>query len=69
MLSGTPPFNAPTDAEMKKKILDGTYSITGKVWDEISDGAKDLVSQLLTFDKDQRISAGDALAHPWIVKM
>lgn len=69
LLSGTPPFNAPTDAEMKKKILDGTYSITGKAWDEISDEAKDLVSQLLTYDKDQRISAGDALVHPWIVKM
>lgn len=69
LLSGTPPFNAPTDAEMKKKILDGSFSLSGKTWDDISEEAKDLVSQLLTYDKDQRISSGDALAHPWIVKM
>lgn len=69
LLSGTPPFNAPTDAEMKKKILEGTFSMAGKVWDAISDEAKDLVTQLLTFDKDKRISAGDALSHPWILRM
>lgn len=69
LLSGTPPFNAATDNEMKKKILDGSFSMTGKVWDAISDEAKDLVTQLLTYNKDDRISAGDALTHPWIVKM
>ena len=69
LLSGTPPFNAATDNEMKKKILDGSFSMTGKVWDAISDEAKDLVTQLLTYDKDKRVSAGDALVHPWISKM
>jgi len=36
MLSGTPPFNAPTDREIKEKILKGKYSITTSVWDSIS---------------------------------
>lgn len=69
LLSGTPPFNAATDAEMKKKILDGKFSMSGKAWDAISDEAKDLVSKLLTYDKDDRVSACDALSHPWIIKM
>jgi serine/threonine protein kinase len=54
---------------MKSKILEGEYSLEGKVWDVISDGAKDLVKQLLTYDKDKRISACEALTHPWIEEM
>lgn len=37
-------------------------------WDEVSDEAKDLVRKLLTFDPAKRISAADALQHPWIKK-
>lgn len=43
--------------------------MSGKVWDAISDEAKDLVAKLLTYDKENRISAGEALSHPWIEKM
>lgn len=38
-------------------------------WDEVSDEAKDLVRRLLTYDPNKRISAADALQHPWIKKM
>lgn len=69
LLSGSPPFNADTDAEMKEKVLDGSFSLEGTVWDEISANAKDLVSVLLTYDKDKRSSAGDALTHPWITEL
>jgi calcium-dependent protein kinase len=66
LLSGTPPFNAASDAEMKEKILDGSFSLSGKVWDTISEEAKDLVTKLLTYEIEERISANDALAHSWI---
>lgn len=69
LLSGTPPFNAATDAEMKEKILDGSFSMSGKVWDVVSENAKDLVTKLLTYESDERISAEDALSHPWIIEM
>lgn len=69
LLSGSPPFNASSDAEMKKKILNGSFSMSGKVWDAISDDAKDLVTQLLTYDTADRVTAGDALSHPWILRM
>ena len=68
LLSGTPPFNASSDAEMKTKILDGSFAMEGKVWDEVSDEAKDLITQLLTLETEERISAGDALSHPWIAE-
>ena len=35
-------------------------------WHSVSDQAKDLVSKLLTYDPAKRISALDALNHPWI---
>lgn len=37
-------------------------------WDEVSDEAKDLVKRLLTYDPSKRISASDAIQHPWIKK-
>jgi len=44
MLSGTPPFNAPTDNEIKQKILKGDYSLTETVWKNVSEEAKELLS-------------------------
>lgn len=37
-----------------------------KVWEGISDSAKDLIKQLLTYKPEDRISAIAAYAHPWI---
>jgi len=66
LLSGSPPFNAATDEDMKKKVLEGSFTMEGKVWDSVTDNAKDLITQLLTYDTEKRISAGEALTHPWI---
>lgn len=68
ILSGTPPFNAPDDKQMKEKILTGKYSTTGGVWEAISDTAKDLIDKLLTYDPEARITAEAALQHPWITE-
>ena len=37
-----------------------------KQWDLISEDAKDLVRSLLASDQDERITAEQALAHPWL---
>ena len=50
-------------------MLAGTYDISEPEWADISNEAKDLVGKLLTYDPDKRISAIDALNHPWIKKM
>jgi calcium-dependent protein kinase len=68
LLSGEPPFNDPradNDAIMKKVEI-GKYDIDHGVWRQISDQAKDLIKKLLTYNSADRISAEDALNHPWI---
>ena len=37
-----------------------------KQWDHISDQAKDLVKKMLTLNQNSRITAEEALNHPWI---
>lgn len=68
LLSGEPPFNDPkADNEaIMKKVEKGKYDISKGVWKTISKEGKDLIKKLLTYDPDDRISAEEALQHPWI---
>lgn len=67
LLSGEPPFNDPkADNEaIMKKVEKGKYDITKGVWKTSSKEAKDLIKKLLTYKPEDRISAEDALQHPW----
>ena len=65
LLSGNPPFNGHSDIQIIEAVKKGEYSIEGGVWDEVSTTAKDLALRMLTHDPKQRISAADALHHPW----
>lgn len=38
-------------------------------WETVSAEAKDLVKHLLMYEPEKRISAKDALSHPWLKKM
>lgn len=69
VLSGIPPFNGASDQEIMKKVKLGKFSFQDAVWGNVSDDAKDFISQLLTKDQDKRPSAEQALQHPWIVKV
>jgi calcium-dependent protein kinase len=51
-----------------KKVRIGKFSFSDPCWSNISDKAKDLISQLLTYDVDKRPSAEQALQHPWITE-
>ena len=66
MLSGEPPFYGEDDDEIYNKILTEEVQFNQKEWENISDEAKDLVKKLLKKDYKSRLSAVDALAHPWI---
>jgi len=35
-------------------------------WGEVSQNAKDLIRKLLNIDSEKRISAKEALEHPWV---
>lgn len=64
MVSGLPPFRAPNDYLIFKKVLKLEY--------EFPDGflplAKDLVKEILVLDPSQRLGMGDTLGYPSIKK-
>ncbi len=35
-------------------------------WDTVTASAKDLINKMMTGDQSKRITASDALQHPWI---
>ncbi|XP_046400494.1 calcium/calmodulin-dependent protein kinase type IV-like [Ischnura elegans] len=67
ILCGYEPF---WDDAGEKAIYDravhGVYTFDSPCWDGISDSAKDLVSKLLQVDPAKRLTAKEALAHPWV---
>ncbi|KAK2196896.1 bifunctional EF-hand domain/EF-Hand 1 [Babesia duncani] len=68
LLCGYPPFGGSTDAAIIAKVESGKYRFPSREWSSISDEAIDLIRQMLTFDPQQRITAQEALQHPWISK-
>lgn len=67
LLSGSPPFDGASDVEIMDKVLKGTYFMNTSEWEKISDGAKKLVSKLLTYNYKDRITASQAMKDPWII--
>jgi len=66
LLSGYSPFDDDNDAVLFEKIKKGTYDADDPIWENISADAKDVVAKLLTVDSASRLSAEEALQHPWV---
>ncbi|KAJ4850443.1 Calcium-dependent protein kinase 33 [Turnera subulata] len=66
LLSGFPPFWAETEKGIFEAILQGNLDLTASPWPKISNSAKDLVKKMLTKDPSRRITAAQALEHPWM---
>ncbi|CAH8345862.1 unnamed protein product [Eruca vesicaria subsp. sativa] len=66
LLCGVPPFWAETEKGIFEEIIKGEIDFESQPWPSISESAKDLVRKLLTKDPKKRISAAQALEHPWI---
>lgn len=73
MLFGYPPFHAEADADIFRLILGGFDPVTKKGYKAhfpadipCSESAKDLMSKLLTSDTAKRLTAAEALEHPWM---
>eukprot|EP00891_Asterochloris_glomerata_P001841 jgi/Astpho2/1841/fgenesh1_pm.00038_%23_10_t len=66
LLSGYSPFDDENDAVLFEKIKSGNYDADDPIWDHVSNSAKDLVARLLIVDASQRLSAKQALQHPWL---
>ncbi|CAM9187931.1 unnamed protein product [Ectocarpus fasciculatus] len=67
LLGGYPPFHDDNQARLFQKIRRGKFSFHEQYWDPISDGAKDLIARMLTVDPAARITATQALEHPWVM--
>ena len=70
LLGGKQPFNAnrqgrDTDKDLLKQIIDVDVYYDD-VWSNISASAKNLVEGLLVRKPEKRLSADDALKHPWL---
>ncbi|EFJ48737.1 hypothetical protein VOLCADRAFT_31617, partial [Volvox carteri f. nagariensis] len=66
LLSGQTPFQAPTLEAVLQRVKTGEWAFHGRRWALVSEGARDLVSSLLKPDPAQRLSAAEALEHPWL---
>ena len=66
LLCGFPPFYEEELPALFDQILKGRYDFPSPWWDNISDSAKQLVRAMLTVDPKKRITAEEALHHPWI---
>jgi calcium-dependent protein kinase len=66
LLSGMPPFYGDTEEAIFKMILRGQVDLKTPPWPSISAPAKDLVLKLLNRDPSARLTAQQALEHPWL---
>ncbi|GAN10721.1 calcium/calmodulin-dependent protein kinase I [Mucor ambiguus] len=66
LLSGYTPFWGEDQASLFESIMAGQYEYDEEYWSDISDSARNLIDKLLTFDPNSRITAEEALQHPWI---
>ncbi|XP_008792453.1 calcium and calcium/calmodulin-dependent serine/threonine-protein kinase-like [Phoenix dactylifera] len=67
LLSGCPPFHAPTNREKQQRILAGDFNFEDQTWKTISSSAKDLISRLLAVEPYKRPTADELLKHPWVI--
>ncbi|CEG38642.1 camk protein kinase [Plasmopara halstedii] len=69
LLCGSHPFdtyNNLSDEEIRKRILKGKFCTQSRAWQSISPSARDLIQKLLEIDPNKRLSAEQALQHPWL---
>lgn len=66
LLCGYPPFAGETDPEILKMVREGQFEFRSPEWDGVSQGAMNLVTQMMTVDPELRISADALLLSPWL---
>uniref|UniRef100_A0A453BM06 non-specific serine/threonine protein kinase n=1 Tax=Aegilops tauschii subsp. strangulata TaxID=200361 RepID=A0A453BM06_AEGTS len=66
LLSGVPPFWDESEQGIFEQVLQGDLDFSSEPWPSISKSAKDLVRKMLNRDPGKRLTAHEALCHPWV---
>ncbi|CAH8334360.1 unnamed protein product [Eruca vesicaria subsp. sativa] len=66
LLCGSRPFHARTESAIFRCVLRANPNFEGMPWPSISPTGKDFVKRLLNKDHRKRMTAAQALAHPWL---
>lgn len=66
LLSGYMPFARRTQHSCLRSIKKGKYHMQKEIWSKISEHAQDFVKSLLVLEPELRLTAQQALAHPWL---
>jgi len=68
LLSGSMPFAGHTNQEIIQRIRRGRFVMGRQRWSSVSGAAADFVKKLLVLDPRKRLSARQALVHPWLLQ-
>ncbi|ORX85496.1 Pkinase-domain-containing protein [Basidiobolus meristosporus CBS 931.73] len=67
LLCGYTPFDREDNVDEMRAIMKANYSFTPEqYWLHVSDTAKDFIQHLLVVDPSRRLTAKQALEHPWL---
>lgn len=66
LLCGYPPFYGDTDNQIFECVRTARFDFPSPDWDDISDEAKDFIKHMLKRVPSDRLTADQALNHPWI---
>ncbi|XP_062366691.1 calcium/calmodulin-dependent protein kinase type II subunit beta isoform X1 [Cinclus cinclus] len=66
LLVGYPPFWDEDQHKLYQQIKAGAYDFPSPEWDTVTPEAKNLINQMLTINPGKRITAHEALKHPWV---
>ncbi|KAK7164226.1 hypothetical protein R3I94_002830 [Phoxinus phoxinus] len=66
LLVGYPPFWDEDQHKLYQQIKAGAYDFPSPEWDTVTPEAKNLINQMLTINPGKRITAQEALKHPWV---
>lgn len=68
LLSGLNPFTAETNQQMIDNISNAAYSYDDESFKQVSVESLDFTDRLMTKERKHRMTAAEALAHPWLTK-
>merc|ERR1712070_645563 len=62
------PFKGESEKETEALIRSGNIDLSKEEWRDITEPAQDILRQLLTKKKNDRITAAQAMRHKWVLE-